>query len=59
MTFHPLVVLGLEHDFLFKSDATYCDEAKEVIYLTRNFKTCQSCFSEMFQNFFFAAISLL
>ena len=24
MTFYPVVVLGLEHDFLFKSAATYC-----------------------------------
>ena len=24
MTFHPVVVLGLEHEFLFKSAATYC-----------------------------------
>ena len=25
ITFHPVVVLGPEHDFLFKSASTYCE----------------------------------
>ena len=27
ITFHPAVVLGPEHDFLFKSALTYCEKA--------------------------------
>jgi hypothetical protein len=27
ITFHPVVVLGPEHDFLFKPASTYCDRA--------------------------------
>jgi hypothetical protein len=28
ITFHPVDVLKPEHDFLFKSTSTYCDEEK-------------------------------
>jgi hypothetical protein len=36
MTSHPVVVLGLEHDFLFKSAATYC--AWELVFFWPSFQ---------------------
>ena len=31
ITFHPVVVLGTEHDFLFKSTSTYCVRQQAVL----------------------------
>ena len=37
MTFHPVVVLGPEHDILFKSTATYCVPKTKIRHCTVHF----------------------